>query len=100
MAGDPHTRRLIRMAFAGTRGGPMRARIVVLLRARPMNTNQLAVTLGVDYKAAQHHLRVLLRDGMVSSPGGRYAVEYSVSALLEANMAAFEEIAAKLEKSK
>lgn len=88
------------MAFAGTRGGPMRARIVALLRGRPMNTNQLAVALGVDYKAAQHHLRILSRDGMVVSPGGRYAVAYSVSPLLEANMAAFEEVTAKLEKSK
>lgn len=65
-----------------------------------MNTNQLAAALGVDYKAAQHHLRVLTREGMVSSPGGRYAVEYSVSPLLEANMAAFDEVAAKLEKGK
>lgn len=100
MAGDPQTRRLLWMAFAGTRGGPMRARIVALLRERPMNTNQLAAALGVDYKAAQHHLRVLARDGMVSRPTGRYAVEYSLTGLLEANMATFDEIAAKLEKSK
>ena len=88
------------MLFAGTRGGPMRTSIISLLRDRPMNTNQLAGALGVDYKAVQHHLRVLTRDSMVSSAGERYAVTYSVSALLEANMATFDEIAAKLEKSK
>ncbi len=88
------------MLFSGTRGGPMRARIVMLLRARPMNTNRLAAALGVDYKAAQHHLRVLAREGMVSAPGGRYAVEYSLTGLLEANMATFDEVAAKLEKGK
>lgn len=100
MPGDTYTRRLLGMIFAGSRGGPMRIRIISLIRARPMNTNQIATALGIDYKAAQHHLRVLERNTMVVRSGGEYGATYSISTLLEVNVGQFDEIVAQQEKSK
>ena len=46
----------------------MRVRIVYALADRPTNTNQLSKDLQVDYKAIQHHLNVLLRNGLIQTP--------------------------------
>ena len=64
------------------------------------NTNQLAKELDLDYKAIQHHIRVLEKNNMVSKVGEKYNVNYFISTFLEVNMEAFEEIEAKLDKSK
>ena len=45
--------------FAGSRGGLNRLKIISKLKENPFNTNQLAKELGLDYKAIQHHIRVL-----------------------------------------
>lgn len=100
MANDPHARRLLWFVFAGSRGGPSRLGIVRALMERPSNINQLAGALGLDYKAVQHHVRVLEKNSLVVREGERYAVTYFASPLLEANIESFEEIARKLEKSK
>jgi len=92
MPGDPHTRRLIWFVFAGSRGGPNRARLVRQISSSPANANQLAGSLGIDYKAVQHHLRVLERNGMVERAGGKYGAVYFPSGLLEANMESFLEL--------
>ncbi|MEM3086639.1 MAG: winged helix-turn-helix domain-containing protein [Halobacteria archaeon] len=64
----PRLKQLLVYLFAGTRGAEMRARIVFLLAERPQNTNQLAEALGVDYKAVQHHLKVLQKSGLIQTP--------------------------------
>src|SRR5437867_8270571 len=62
---EKHLRRLLWYLLGGTRGGPNRAEILRVLRDRPLNANQLAESLGVDYKTVQHHLRVLEEHGLV-----------------------------------
>ncbi len=100
MADDPHAKRLLWFVFAGSRGGINRIRIITALRENPLNTNQLSNKLGLDYKAIRHHMGVLEKNSLVEKEGEKYGVVYFVSALLEANMGAFEEIAGKLDKSK
>lgn len=92
MPGDPHTRRLIWFVFAGSRGGPNRTRLVRRIIGSPANANQLARALGIDYKAVQHHLGVLEKNGMVERAGGKYGALYFPSGLLEANIASFDEL--------
>lgn len=92
MPGDPHTRRLMWFVFAGSRGGPNRARLVRRITESPANANQLAGALGIDYKAVQHHLRVLEKNGMVERAGGKYGAAYFASGLLESNMESFREL--------
>jgi len=100
MANDPYAKRLLWFVFAGSRGGVNRLRIISKLKENPLNTNQLAKELELDYKAIQHHIRVLEKNNMISKVGEKYGVNYFISTFLEVNMEAFEEIASKLEKSK
>lgn len=65
--------------FTGNRGGPNRARVVVALKGRPMNANQLAETLGMDYKTVRHHLGVLLKNRLILGEGEGYGIMYFVS---------------------
>jgi DNA-binding transcriptional ArsR family regulator len=95
---DPNAKRLLWYLFAGSRGGENRIRIIDLLKDRPYNMNQLAEALGVDYKAAQHHIGVLEKNNMVSREGEKYGVLYFVSNYLEANIEAFNEVRATIEK--
>ncbi len=57
--------RLLWHLIVGTRGGINRARILLLLKDRPYNANSLAEELGLDYKTARHHLRVLRKNDLV-----------------------------------
>jgi len=100
MANDPHAKRLLWFVFAGSRGGLNRLRIISALKDKPMNTNQLANELGLDYKAIQHHIKVLEKNNLISKEGEKYGVTYFVSTFLEVNMETFDEIANKLDKSK
>lgn len=95
---DPDARRLLWFLFAGSRGGDNRIKIIDCLKKRPYNINQLADALGVDYKLVQHHIGVLERNNMVTKAGEKYAVLYFISNYLEANIEAFNEIQAAIEK--
>jgi len=100
MVNDPYAKRLLWFVFAGSRGGLNRLRIISALKEKPMNTNQLATELGLDYKAIQHHINVLEKNNLISKEGEKYGVMYFISTFLEVNMEAFDEIANKLDKSK
>ena len=100
MANDPDAKRLLWFVFAGSRGGLNRLKIISKLKENPFNTNQLAKEMGFDYKAIQHHIRVLEKNNMITKVGEKYNVTYFISTYLEVNMEAFEEIEGKLDKSK
>jgi len=100
MAIDPDAKRLLWFVFAGSRGGLNRLKIISKLKENPFNTNQLANELGLDYKAIQHHIRVLEKNNMITKIGEKYNVTYFISTFLEVNMETFEEIEGKLDKSK
>ena len=95
---DPEAKRLLWFLFAGSRGGENRIRIIDLLKERPYNMNQLAEAMGVDYKAVQHHIGVLEKNNMVTKTGEKYGVLYFISNYLEANIEAFNEVKAAIEK--
>lgn len=100
MVGDPHTKQLLWFIFAGSKGGLNRLKIIKILQESPMNTNQLANNLGFDYKAIQHHLKVLEKNNLIVKSGEKYAIAYFIAPLLEVNLEIFDEIAQKLDKSK
>lgn len=99
MANDPTVKRLLWFIFAGSRGGINRLRIISVLRETPLNTNQLAKELGLDYKAIQHHINVLEKNNLITKVGEKYGITYFISTFLEVNMEAFDEIVKKLDKS-
>jgi|SRR5215211_1536900 len=97
---DPEAKRLLWYLFAGSRGGENRIKIIDLLKERPHNMNQLAETLGVEYKAVQHHIGVLEKNNMVTKSGEKYGVLYFISNYLEANIEAFNEVRAAIDKKR
>ena len=100
MANDPDSKRLLWFLFVGSRGGLNRLRIISILKKTPLNTNQLAKELSLDYKAMQHHIKVLEKNNMITKVGEKYGIMYFISIFLEANMETLEEIEGKLDKSK
>lgn len=93
---DPNVKRLLWFLFAGSRGGDNRMKIIDLLKERPYNINQLSESLGLDYKAIQHHILVLQKNNMITKMGEKYGVLYFISNYLEANIEAFNEIKSKI----
>ncbi len=96
--GMPHSasetswKRLLWYVLAGSRGGPNRGRIINLLRKEPYNINRLAEVLNVHYRVAEHHIRALEKNHLVSSAGERYGKLYFLSSEMEAHLHMFDEI--------
>lgn len=86
--------------IAGTRGGAMRARIIMALHNTPMNANQLANYLGVDYRTIRHHLEILEKNRIITSAGDKYGVIYFLTSEMEENYSVFEEIWEKFGKKR
>ena len=100
MPADPYAKRLLWFVFMGSKGGLNRMRLVSVIRQRPLNANQLAKELDLDYKAIQHHIGVLEKNNLITRVGEKYGAAYFISTFLEVNLAAFDEIVSELEKSK
>ena len=94
---DRQTRKLLFYLFTSTRGGLTRLRIIVMLLDKPLNTNQLSQELGLDYKAVQHHMKVLEKNNIVSKVGEKYGAIYHISNFLEINIRSLDEAIDKLE---
>ncbi len=86
--------------FAGTQGWSVRINIVLLLKERPSNTNQIASAMGLDYKAIQHHLKVLEKNNLVIKQGQRYAVVFFVSPYLESRYQEFQHVVNHLQSGR
>jgi predicted transcriptional regulator len=96
MSDDPDFRRLLLFLLGGSRGGENRARIIRRLRAKPSNMNQLAGDLGLQYKAVQHHVRILVNNSLLVTSGEKYGMVYSLNPWFEAHIDVFEQICGKL----
>ncbi len=95
---DKQTRKLLLYLFTSTRGGLTRLRIIMHLLDQPYNTHQLAKVLDLDYKAVQHHMKVLQKNNMVSKIGEKYGAIFHLSNFLEINISALDEAIDKLDR--
>jgi predicted transcriptional regulator len=95
---DPNAKRLFWYLFVGTKGGATRAKIIDMLKEHPYNMNQLAKALNLDYKAAQHHIKVLEKNNIVNKTGKEYGILYFLSSYLEANMETYNDMMQKTMK--
>ncbi len=91
----PRGDRLLWYVFAGSRGGPTRIRILRALLQSPMNANQLAKTLGMDYKTIDYQLRVLSKHTYVVSRVDGYGKPWEPSKNLLAVLDEFHALAAQ-----
>jgi len=95
---DKQTSKLLFYLFTSTRGGFTRLRIIMLLLDRSYNTHQLAQELELDYKAIQHHMKVLEKNNMVLKIGEKYGAMFYLSTFLEINIGALDIAIDKLEQ--
>jgi predicted transcriptional regulator len=96
MTDDPELRRLLWFLLGGSRGRKNRARIIKRLHDKPSNQNQLASDLGLQYKAIQHHIQVLVRNSLIVGTGEKYGMTYSLSSWLESRFDMFVGICKQL----
>lgn len=97
-APDRDAQRLLLYIFTTTRGGFTRLQVILRLSEMPMNTNQLAHHMGLDYKAAQHHLATLEKNNLVTKVGQRYGAVFHLSNYLETNILALDLVVNSLER--
>lgn len=95
---DRATRKLLLYLFTGTKGGYTRLKIIMHLEASPLNTNQITNAIGLDYKAVQHHMKVLEKNNLVTKVGERYGAIFYLSNFLEINIGCLSEVIEKLER--
>ncbi len=95
---DKQTRKLLFYLFTSTRGGFTRLRIIMSLLDKPYNTHQLSQELELDYKAIQHHMKVLEKNNMVSKIGEKYGAIFHLSNFLEMNISALDGAIDKLDR--
>ena len=101
MANDPDAKRLLWFVFAGSRGGLNRLKIISKLKENPFNINQLANELGLDYKAIQHHIRVLEKNNLITKTGEKvwnYVTLFQL--FLKSIWSHLKKLREKLDKSK
>ena len=95
---DRDAKRLLLYVFTGTRGGFTRLQIIKMLSDTPMNPNQLAQEMGLDYKAIAHHLTALSKNNLVTKLGEKYGATFHLSNYLETNILALDDVITKLER--
>jgi len=95
---DRDARKLLLYLFTGTKGGYTRLKIIMSLEERPSNTHQLSKELGFDYKAIQHHMRVLEKNNLVTKVGEKYGAIFHLSNFLEVNIGSLGEVIDRLER--
>ena len=95
---DRHTKKMFLYLFTSTRGGFTRMRIIMTLLDKPRNTHQISQILDLDYKAIQHHMKVLEKNNMVFKVGKKYGAMFHLSLFLETNINVLDEAIDKLER--
>lgn len=85
-------RKVLWWLIAGTRGGKNRLRIINAVKKEPMNANQIAKKLNLDYKTVTHHLDLLKENGVLTTMGEGYGKTYFLTDQMEDNQDILEEI--------
>lgn len=83
--------------LVGTRGGENRARLIRALSQRPMNANQLAEELDLDYNTVRYHMEKLEDHDVVEAGGSDYGELYFLTDRFETHRDRFEEILEAME---
>lgn len=85
MGNNREVKLIAKWLLEGSRGGSLRAKILLLLKDKPMNPNQMARELKVNYRSITHHLKVLQDHGLVEKLGRGYGSPYTLTMLAEEN---------------
>lgn len=99
---EPSVDHEILWILVGSKGGRTRARILEIISEKPMNANQLAEMLGLNYHTITYNMNVLIKSRLVDVEGPRYGQVYYPSKIFTSNINTFKKIihAAAQEKGK
>lgn len=70
----------------------MRIKLLRVILAKPLNANQLAKELGVDYTTVRHHLDILVKNGVLEAVGEKYGTIFYLSKSFTQNSGLVKEI--------
>ena len=90
-----HVKILFWRVFSGSKGCVNRIKIILELKEKPLNTNQISRQLRLDYKVVERHLQVLEKYDLVIKAGDGYGTIYLLSPLVESNMILLDEVSSK-----
>ncbi|HEY6625361.1 MAG TPA: PAS domain S-box protein [Ignavibacteriaceae bacterium] len=79
-------RKLLCYLIEGTVGGKTRALILKHLSNKSYNANQLATALNMDYKTIRHHLKVLVKSGIITEGQDEYPGLYFIAKNVESDL--------------
>jgi len=79
-------KKLLCHLIEGTRGGKTRALILRHLTEKSYNAHQLAKALNMDYKTIRHHLKVLVKSGMITRGKDEYSGLYFIAKNIESDL--------------
>jgi DNA-binding transcriptional ArsR family regulator len=85
-------RRLLWWTFSVTTGGPVRAKIIRILKDRPSNPNQVSKKLKLSYPTVRYHLNILQENNIVGSTAGTSITMYYLTDEMEEAYPEFLEI--------
>jgi predicted transcriptional regulator len=74
---------LLQWLILGSKGGETRTKILLLIKKKPLNANNISKELKMDYKTIQHHLLILEKNQLINSVGNKYGQIYVISPQLE-----------------
>lgn len=92
--------RLLWWLFAGSVGAQSRILILFALKTQPLNAQQLAEQLKLDYTTVRHHLSVLEKNRILITEGEKYGKVYFITDTMESHWANLEAILEKTRLSK
>lgn len=90
---------LFQHMFLGSKGGFTRVKILVHLKEKERNANELTTAIGMDYSTIDHHLNVLLKNNLIVRRTEGYGATFAISALTAENWEFIQDIWDKLNKS-
>jgi len=93
---DPRFKMILWFIISGTKGGINRAKILNLIKINPMNANQIATELNLDYKTIVHHVKILSKNELVVKSEKEYGANYQLSQIVKDNSVVLEEIIKKI----
>ncbi|MEM0140325.1 MAG: winged helix-turn-helix domain-containing protein [Ferroplasma sp.] len=71
--------RILWWLLVATRGGNTRIHILNILKENPENLNKIATSAGINYRTAEHHIKVLLDNGIIKKEGKGYGCIYFIA---------------------